>query len=304
MIKKCLWALTFGMLPLTAAERFTVATFNVENYFLTPFGTRKAKPEVSRAKVAEVILQIRPDVLALQEMGRPVALKELRERLARKGLKYSYSAWVQGPDPAIHLVVLSRFPIVKDHSKGRVDYLLNQRRLQVSRGFAAVEIQVTDQYRFTLYNAHLKSKRPVPHEDQAAMRLEEARQLRSLVAARLKVNPEENLLVLGDLNDTPNTDPIRELIGRRGARLIDLRPVEQDGDVAPNPYNSRYAPRRVAWTHFYHVKDEYSRLDYTLASRGLARELDREGCRVETVRDWGLASDHRAVVVRFFAEDR
>ena len=37
-------------LPVTAATNFTVATFNVENYFLSPFETRKKKAEVSKRK--------------------------------------------------------------------------------------------------------------------------------------------------------------------------------------------------------------------------------------------------------------
>ena len=304
MSKRWWFGVIFVAACVQGGETFTVATFNVENYFLTPFGTRKAKSEASRAKVAEVIARIRPDVLALQEMGRPAALKELEGRLDRVGLRFPHQVWVDGPDPAIHLVVLSRFTIVTNRSKGRVDYLLDQRRFQMSRGVAEVVIQVNEQYRFILFNIHLKSKRPVAVADQAAMRLEEARQLRQRVAARLQAEPDANLLVVGDLNDTPNTDPIREIVGRRGPRLMDLRPVEDNGDSAPHPYNPRSSPRRVAWTHFYHVKDEYSWLDYTLASRGKFREMDASGCRVQAMRDWGVASDHRPVVVRFFAEDR
>ena len=37
---------------LMAADGFTIATFNVENYFLTPYSTRKEKAEVSREKAA------------------------------------------------------------------------------------------------------------------------------------------------------------------------------------------------------------------------------------------------------------
>ena len=46
-----------------------------------------------------------------------------------------------------------------------------------------------------------------------------------------------------------------------------------------------------------------SRLDYQLASKGMARELDRSGTRVQVMPDWGAASDYRPVVARFFAND-
>ena len=289
---------------LHGTETFTVVTYNVENYFLEDFGSRKAKSETSRLKVVEFLRAIDADVIALQEMGRRAALAELRLRLKAKGLDYPHEAWVVGPDPAIHLAVLSRFPIIKDRSHQHVSYLLDRKRFQVSRGIGEVEVQVNSRYRFVLFNVHLKSKRPVGFADQAAMRLEEARALRRLVVKRLNANPDENLLVVGDLNDTPNTDPIKDLIGRRAPRLVDLRPVEQNGDQAPNPANQNYGPRRVAWTHFYRAKDEYTRLDYQMASKGMVKELDRSGSRVQVMADWGTASDHRPVVARFFAEDR
>ena len=297
-------ALIGSMWMVHGAETFTVVTYNVENYFLKDFGTRKAKPEASRAKVVEILQSIDADVVALQEMGRRTALTELRSRLKAKGLDYPYEAWVVGPDPAIHLAVLSRFPIAKNRSHPRVPFLLDRKRYQVGRGIGEVEIQVNTRYRFVLFNAHLKSKRPVGFADQAALRLEESRALRRLVAERLKTNPDENLLVVGDLNDTPDADPIKDLIGRRAPRLVDLRPVERNGDRGLYSANQRYDSRRVAWTHFYWAKDEYSRLDYQLASKGMVRELDRSGTRVQAVSGWGTASDHRPVVARFVAEDR
>ncbi len=188
------------VLPVTAATNFTDATFNVENYFLSPYETRKKKAEVSREKVSDIIKAVRPDVLALQETGRKIAFDELRNRLSKKKLDYRHHLWLDGPDPAIHLALLSRFPIVADHSKTSVIYLLDRKRFQVSRGFMEVRLQVNQDYSFTLINALLKSKRAVPVADQAEMSLEEARALRRLVDKRLTRNPEENLLLLGDLN--------------------------------------------------------------------------------------------------------
>jgi len=283
-----------------AAESFTVATFNVENYFLTKFGTRKVKPEASRAKVAESITAIKPDVLALQEMGRRRSLEELRGRLSAKGLEYGHVGWVVWPDPAIHIAVLSRFPM-QMHSHTNVMYLLDRRRFQVSRGFAEARIRVNDDYQFTLLVGHLKSKRPVGIADQAQMRLAEARALRKIVETKLKANANENLLVVGDLNDKPNSPPIRTLIGGRSPRLLDLRPYElSDSDFA-DLLNVR---RRVVWTMFFRTQDDYNRFDYILASRGMNRELDRKGTYVYAMPRWGEASDHRPVVARFVAKDR
>ncbi len=291
----CLWPVA------VCAETFTVATFNVENYFLTPQGTRRAKPEVSRVKVVESIAQISPDVIALQEMGRPAALEDLRKRLGVKGLKYPHHAWVEQDGSPIHLAVLSKFPLkAKAHTD--VTYLLNRQRLTVGRGFGGVQVRVNANYTFTLLNAHLKSKRPVPHASEAEIRLAEARELRKIVAARL--GTDENILIVGDLNDTPDTDTIKELIGRRAPKLVDLRPFERNGDQAPHPANPKFVPRRVTWTSFYWKEDSFSRFDYILASGAMLKELDRAGTFVHASADWGVASDHRPVVARFVAEDR
>ncbi|MDC0143910.1 endonuclease/exonuclease/phosphatase family protein [Verrucomicrobia bacterium] len=289
---------------LSAANTFTVASYNVENYFLSPFGTRKAKPAVSRAKVREAILKIQPDVLALQEIGRRAALNELLAGLKSEGLSYPHIEWVQGPDLAIHLVVLSRFPFAARKSHLDVEYALDRQRFRVSRGFGEVTIRVNDTYKFTLLNAHLKSKRPVPKASQAEMRLSEARELRRIIEERLKADTNANLMVVGDLNDTQDQPAIRTLLGSKAPKLVDLRPCERNGDRAPHQQSAKFIPRRVAWTSFYWKEDSYSRFDYLIASTGMNRELRREGTFVQAMADWGLASDHRLVVSEFFAEER
>ena len=141
-------------------------------------------------------------------------------------------------------------------------YLLDRSRFQVGRGFGEVRIRVNENYQFTLLNAHLKSKRPVPQASEAEMRLREARALRKIVEARLVADTSANILVVGDLNDTPNAEPIRDLIGRRAPRLLDLRPFEQNGDRLAHPLNPKYLSRRVSWTSYYGLEDSFSRFDY------------------------------------------
>ena len=285
-----------------SAQTFTVVTYNVENYFLADFANRKAKVEASRAKVVETIALIKPDILALQEMGRKEALQELRQRLSKRGLSYSQAFFLEGADPAIHLAVLSRFPIVRNHSKTNATYLLDGKRFQVRRGFVEIEIQVGDSYKFILFNAHLKSMRQVAFADQAEMRLGEARVLRELIEKRLNANPNENILLMGDLNDAPSRDPIKVLIGKGSTKLIDLRPSEKKDDQEKVDGRGNDKSRRVTWTHYYKTEDQFSRLDYIMASRGMVRELDSSYVYVTT--DWGMASDHRPVVARFATKER
>ena len=78
MLWRWLFTLYVTVWVLQGTETFTVVTYNVENYFLADFGTRKAKSEASRMKVVEFLEAIDADVIALQEMVRRVALTELR----------------------------------------------------------------------------------------------------------------------------------------------------------------------------------------------------------------------------------
>ena len=285
-------------------ERFRVATYNVENYLLEPVGTRTPKPEAHRAKVAEMILSIRPDVIALQEIGGANALLEIRGRLAAKGLELPHMELVHGADEAIQVGVLSRFPIVSRNPHTNESFLLDGRRFRVSRGFLEVGIQPSPGYRFTLFTAHLKSKRTTAAADEAQLREQEARLLRGLVEERLKEKPDANIVVCGDFNDTKDSRAIRALVGgNTRTPLTDTRPVERNGDRLPSE-NPRWDPRHVAWTHFYGKEDTYSRLDYLLLSPGMVREWRREGSYLPVVADWGLASDHRPVVCEFESEER
>ncbi|MEW6303565.1 MAG: endonuclease/exonuclease/phosphatase family protein [Verrucomicrobiota bacterium] len=293
--------LAFG---LRAAETFTVATYNVENYLDKAIGTRTAKTEAAKAKIREGIRALNPDVLALQEMGTTNALLELRASLKAEGLDFPHWEHVRGFDTNIFVAVLSRFPIVARRPHTNENYLLNGRRLYVSRGFAEVDIKVGADYTFTLITAHLKSKRPVPVASEADMREQEALRLREIISARLAANPRANLVVLGDFNDTRDSKPIKTLLGGRGADgLVDTRPAERNGDNLPNPV-PYYSPRNITWTYYYGVKDTYERIDYIFISKPMAREWNKDGTFALTLANWGAGSDHRPIAASFFRVDK
>lgn len=97
----------------SAAEAFRVATYNVENYLDQPTESRHfVKSAEAKAKIRESIKAINPDVLALEEIGTTNALLELRASLKAGGLDFPFWEYVRGFDTNIHVVVLSRLPIV------------------------------------------------------------------------------------------------------------------------------------------------------------------------------------------------
>lgn len=298
-------ATLFVISTLSSAENFRVATYNVENYLDQPTESRKqVKSAAARAKVRETILAMRPDVIALEEMGRPSALLELRDSLKAGGLDLPHWEHVTGWDTNIHVCLLSKFPIVARRPHTNDTFLLSGRLFHVARAFLEVDIRVNSNYTFTLLGAHLKSQSPVPEANQAELRLEEARLLREHIDARLAANPYANIIVLGDLNDTCNNKSVRTVIGRGKNQLEDTRPAERNGDNAPHPANPNWSPRNITWTHYYGVEDSYSRIDYLLLSPGMAREWVKTETFIPTIPNWGVGSDHRPLVAAFTAGDR
>jgi endonuclease/exonuclease/phosphatase family metal-dependent hydrolase len=304
VVRILVWGIALVCLPLRlpGADVIRVATYNLENYLDHDVGTRHAKSAEAKSKIRESIRALRPDVIALQEMGSTNAFLELRASLKAEGQDFPFWEHVSGFDTNIHVAVLSRFPFAARRPHTNDFFLLGGRRFQVSRGFAEVDVKVGNNYSFTLITAHLKSRRPVPEADEAELRLEEAKLLRETIDARLAANPNANLIVLGDFNDTKDSRSTREIIGRGKFKLIDTRPAERNGDNAAG-FRPDWEPRTITWTHYYGVEDTYTRIDYILLSPGMARDWVTNETYVLTMPNWGVGSDHRPLVATFDAKD-
>lgn len=276
------------------AESVRIVTYNLEGYLDRAAGTRPAKSPESKLAVQRMIAETKPDVLAVQEVGGFGALCGLRDSLKTVGVDLPHTEFVAGYDTNIAVGILSRFPFAARRSHTNESFLLRGRRFRCQRGFGEVDIQPTSVYRFTLFAAHLKSRRPSPREDEAELRLQEAMLLREIVDARLQADPKANLIVVGDFNDTRNSRPVRALIGKGKGRLLDARPGEA-GSVRGHTLGDN--ARAITWTHYYETEDSYSRLDYILLSPGMVREQLKQDSYVLSHPDWGVASDHRPVVV-------
>lgn len=281
------------------AETVRIATYNLENYLDQPVQGRSSKSSEAKGKIRENIRALRPDVVAVQEIGSLAALEELQSSLGDEGLKLPYRQFVTGRDTNIYVGILSRLPFTAERPHTNETFLYRGRRYRTSRGFGEVKIQLTNGYTFTLFAAHLKSRRPAAEADESELRVNEARLLRELIDARLAEDPQANIIVVGDLNETRNAPAVRVLIGRGKTRLTDVRPTELNGRQRAGEASDR----EVSWSHYFATEDTYSRIDYILVSQGMARELDRNETYVLDVPDWGLASDHRPLLSTFRAAD-
>ena len=288
---------------VAAAGTFRVATYNVENYLDKPTESRPhAKSAEARAKICESIESIKPDVLALEEMGTTNALLELRSSLKDDGLDFPFWEHVSGADTNIHIAVLSRLPIVASRPHTNDLFLLDGRQFRVERGFAEVDIQAATNFTFTLIAAHLKSRRSVPDADEAEERLAEAKILHDIVDEHFKADPSARLIVLGDFNDVIDSDSVKTIIGRGKFKLTDTRPAERNGDNALAD-NSNYDPRNVVWTEYYGKEDIYTRMDYIFISPALSHDWVKVETYIPTIPNWGVGSDHRPIIAAFKTDD-
>ena len=266
-----------------APPRLRIMIYNTYNY-LDRTVTPQYKSEDSRREVADMIAYVRPDIAVLTEMGTEPTVRELLESLHAKGIEYSFSSVVHGADEVRHIAYIARFKPVKVDHRTDLTYYLKHQHVPVSRGIGHCVFRWKNGYTLHIVAAHLKSKRFHPL-GQTDMRRYEARQLRYVVNGILRQDHGANILVAGDLNDTPNSSPLKTLYDRRAketGRLYDLRPSDKYGMV---------------WTHLWDIADTYSRIDYALASYGLLPEVDLDHGVIPFVSDWYTASDHRPVVI-------
>jgi endonuclease/exonuclease/phosphatase family metal-dependent hydrolase len=268
-------------------QRIIFAHYNVENYLEEDrreggeifFGP---KPEREKSTLVRIIREIHPDILGIAEMGPEDQFTDFQSRLKSIGLQYPFTEYIDGPDPARHLALLSRFEIVERHSEKRVEFDLNGQRSLVQRGFLDVTIEVSPSYRLRLVGAHLKSKLPIP-AGEALLRRNEARLLRMHVDEVLNRDPGANLLVYGDMNDTRDQPAIQEILGpRRSLNLLTEIPVaDEQGD---------------RWTYYRRQSDTYDRIDYIIVNSVLLPQIDQQLSCIYRSKDWYSASDHRPIV--------
>jgi endonuclease/exonuclease/phosphatase family metal-dependent hydrolase len=283
-----LLAAVFAASPLHAQStgKFIVAAFNVENWNEIERGHKpnQPKPQAEKDAVVSVITTIRPDVLGIEEMGTTNDLAELVGMLRAKGLDYPNQEWIQGSDEVRHVSLLSRFPITQRNSRTDYNYLLEGKPTRIQRGILDVLVKVNDDYSFRALVVHLKSKRSSEFGDQVKMRLEEARLLRSHIGKILKDNPQQKLIAMGDFNDTPDSGPIRAIIGVPPFALFDILPLDSKGGDG---------------THYWRARHQFSRIDYLITSPGMSNDYISGSAHIADIEGWDKASDHRMIYASF-----
>lgn len=273
--------------------RFTA--WNLKNYLHVaapppPGSTEKSKSPRERAAIVSMLTQIHPDVLGVCEMGSAADLAVLQADLKKAGLDLPQTEWVEGADASRHLALLTRFPIASRQPVTNQRYVLDDSQFPVQRGFLDVTLAVNGDYNLRLVGIHLKSRLDVPEADQELMRRNEAHLLRQHLDAVLTAEPQANLLVYGDFNDSRDQPSVKAIKGMRGAAaaLTEIPAADDSGE---------------RWTFYYPEADEYSRIDFLLASTALLPEVRKTQAFLPGGRGWSRASDHRPLTFDLTADN-
>ncbi|MGB0370352.1 MAG: endonuclease/exonuclease/phosphatase family protein [Opitutales bacterium] len=281
-----------GLFFVQSATSFalTVASYNLQNYLSTgrmvdgAYRRDYPKPEAEKRSLRANIIDVNPDILAVQEMGDLPYLEELQRDLARDGLTYPYAYLGVGVDSVRHTAVLSKIEPteVRKHLDLRFKYFDGESSPQ--RGLLELKFASSEEMpAFSLYVVHLKSKRTVRDDDfeSSILREKEARVIRDRILKTHGEGDDAFYMVVGDFNDTKNQAPIRRFLEIGGRDIGTLLPLQdEDG---------------YWWTYYWERAHQYSRVDYIVCSPAFMSQWTGESGIHPSVE----GSDHRLLWAMF-----
>jgi endonuclease/exonuclease/phosphatase family metal-dependent hydrolase len=308
-----------------------VGTWNLENLFRPGADAGPSDDQAYDAKLTElarVIGEIGPDILAVQEVGDPEALEDLRERLDGNWVAQSSEL----PDGrGIRVGFLSRLALgnveqVSEFPDGLAPVQVDDEgttMAEMGRGALRVRVEVAGRD-VDLVNCHLKSKlltfpggrfNPRDEGERARFagyalyrRAAEAVTLRALANELLDGKGRERaVIVLGDLNDEPTAATTQILLGPPGSEIGTSgfnRPDQGDGSRFWNLAPVIPAERR--FSRVFRGRGEL--IDHILVSHALVQRVEEVDAgpgeppsvtEDPTGRRDEPASDHLPVVARF-----
>jgi endonuclease/exonuclease/phosphatase family metal-dependent hydrolase len=238
------------------------------------------KPPEERAKVANRIIAMNADVLAVQEIEDIDRLR-LFARDDLGGL-YPYQVLVEGNDPRlIDVGVLSKLPIGGITSWQEAVHDDSPDDTVFGRDLLQVEIYDPPRNKklLTLFNNHLKSHY-VPWDQDPVVgaqlanerRKRQAEKITEIVEATMR--PDSRYVILGDMNDPPDSEWLAPFAAAPGLGVVDAltNPIETIPAREDDP-----PPQSPAWTHRFKPSGEpaqYELYDQIWLSPRAGREAE------------------------------
>lgn len=265
-------------------KRVRIATLNTRNLFDDqddPYfqdETTPAKPRVELVRLADTIKEIDADAIALQEVESRGYLKLFND-VFLEDMSYEVVHYAGNDQRGSGLAVLSRIPIggVVSHRHRRfVDSHGKSRRF--SRDLLCVELLHPAAPSFEVWVTHLKSKRDGPAKTEP-QRLAETTEIRRILNEHLQIKPNNRILLVGDFNDTLESNPLQNLM--HGGQLRN--------------FTERLPVDSVTYT----LPPHQAMIDFIFASPAAAKGYVSNSYRIMGQSLQQSGSDHNAVIAEF-----
>jgi endonuclease/exonuclease/phosphatase family metal-dependent hydrolase len=259
---------------------FTVLNWNTKN-FVNDQNDSAAPEELVKSAadyqeqlqaVAAILGELDADVVILQEVENQAVLDDLNAALDNR---YVDTALIDANDPrGVDVAGLSKFPFSSVVSHKDEDFVVEGTaapQYQFARD--CLELHVTFEGKeIVLLGVHFRSKGP---PDDPNKRLAEAQRSRAIGDEIAAANPEAGIVVLGDFNDLPGSDPV----------------VAVEGS-APDLYTdaASFVPEADRWT--FDFQGSLELIDHQMANPVMTEWLDPSAVLIRHGSDVGVASDH------------
>ena len=204
---------------------------------------RDSPTELALRHTAQVVVDLAPDVLGVVEAESRLALRRFSETLVepQAGWGFDHVMLVDGNDDrGIDVGILTRGrPVGRITS--HVDDEVDGQRI-FSRDCPELEVLLPSGRTLVVLLNHLKSKGYGGARESARIRRRQAQRVRELYDARI-AGGDELVVVMGDLNDTPDSDALAPLLDG-GPRDISEHPAFDDGGW-PGTYTTGRAGNKI-----------------------------------------------------------
>ncbi len=234
-----------------------------------------------RKVVADVIHSLTPDIAVLQEIENEKVLNHLKQELESRGSVYPHAVLIPTKDIR-EIAILSKVPFDSTETHQDEEFV-------VPGTFApyfkytrdCLEAHLTwNGRKVVILGVHFRSK---VSPDEPDRRLAEAAHTRGIANGISAANPEAGVLILGDFNDVPGSEPYKAALG------------EGMGAYTNAPMLA--LPESSRWTYEYMGTLEL--IDHQMSNPLLAGTLDKGSIKILHSALAEDASDHAPVIATY-----
>ena len=227
--------------------------------------------DVAIENTARVINKVNADIMGLVEVENRIVLTKFNDAVIPSigGNKYDHLMLIDGNDDrGIDVGVVTRRPYTIDSIVSHVDDTDETGKV-FSRDCPEYRIRISSDKMLLVMINHFKSKGYGSQASSDKKRKRQAKRVAKIYSERLDQG-FEHIAIIGDLNDTPKSDPLSPLLGNSSdlADVMDLDKFESDGREG---------------THGNGTKS--GKLDYILLSPELVKLVEKAGIERRGV--WG-----------------